>query len=248
MPFTFAHPVLIIPLRKYAPRFVSLTGLIVGSMVPDFEYFLRMKIKSSISHTPLGLLLFDLPLGILLAYLVHIPVKRSVIDALPGSWRQRLQGVAGLNWSKHWQQYYLLIIISIFIGSVSHLVWDAFTHESGYFVRTFAPLQTSVDIYGHIFPVYKLLQHASTGIGITILSILFLRMPKEPEQAPRHSSNFLPAIILLAILIFVLRWGAAGFFLKTGDCIVSMIAAAMFSVVFISGLKYLSGAGSKNKQ
>jgi hypothetical protein len=42
MPFTFAHPAIVLPLKHLPKRWYSLTGLIIGSMTPDFEYFIRM--------------------------------------------------------------------------------------------------------------------------------------------------------------------------------------------------------------
>ena len=41
MPFTFSHPAAVLPLRLLPRHWFSLTGLVIGSMVPDFEYFLR---------------------------------------------------------------------------------------------------------------------------------------------------------------------------------------------------------------
>ncbi|WP_240482010.1 DUF4184 family protein [Flavobacterium psychrophilum] len=39
MPFTFSHPAIILPLRYLPRQWFSLTGLIIGSLTPDFEYF-----------------------------------------------------------------------------------------------------------------------------------------------------------------------------------------------------------------
>ena len=57
MPFTFSHPAIILPLKKLPKKYISMTGLIVGSIAPDFEYFLRM--KSKYSHTMSGILWYD---------------------------------------------------------------------------------------------------------------------------------------------------------------------------------------------
>ena len=51
MPFTFSHPAIVLPLKYLPKKWFSFTGLIIGSMTPDFEYFLRMKVKSDYSHT-----------------------------------------------------------------------------------------------------------------------------------------------------------------------------------------------------
>lgn len=58
MPFTFSHPAIILPFKYLPNRWISMTGLIIGSLTPDFEYFIRMKIESYYSHTNAGLFLF----------------------------------------------------------------------------------------------------------------------------------------------------------------------------------------------
>ncbi|AIK36171.1 hypothetical protein BG07_3819 [Bacillus pseudomycoides] len=58
MPFTFAHPAAVIPFCK-KQRYVSVTALVLGSMVPDFEYFLHFRPYGVIGHT-FRVLLFEL--------------------------------------------------------------------------------------------------------------------------------------------------------------------------------------------
>ena len=77
MPFTFSHPAIVLPFLK--TKKLSATGLIVGSMCPDFEYFIRMKVQSSISHTFLGLIVFNLPIGLLATFLFHEIIKNSLL-------------------------------------------------------------------------------------------------------------------------------------------------------------------------
>lgn len=71
MPFTFSHPAIILPLTSSKRQWFSATGLVIGSMTPDFEYFIRMKVQSDFSHTLPGLLWFDLPLGLLLSFIYN---------------------------------------------------------------------------------------------------------------------------------------------------------------------------------
>ncbi|MEM7184808.1 MAG: DUF4184 family protein [Spirochaetota bacterium] len=40
MPFTFSHPAIVLPFVKFPKQWVCLSALIVGSIVPDFEYFM----------------------------------------------------------------------------------------------------------------------------------------------------------------------------------------------------------------
>ena len=39
MPFTFSYPAIVLPLTYLPRRWFSLTGLIIGSLTPDFEDF-----------------------------------------------------------------------------------------------------------------------------------------------------------------------------------------------------------------
>ena len=89
MPFTFSHPAIVLPLTYFPKKWFSLTGLVIGSLTPDFEYFLRMRIKSNYSHTIDGLFWFDLPLGLLLAFIFHDIVRNSLFDNLPTFFKSR---------------------------------------------------------------------------------------------------------------------------------------------------------------
>ncbi len=71
MPFTFSHPAIVLPFGLIGQRYFSMTALIIGSMTPDFEYFLRLRVRSDFSHTLFGVFWFDLPLGIVLCFVFH---------------------------------------------------------------------------------------------------------------------------------------------------------------------------------
>jgi hypothetical protein len=53
MPFTASHPAIILPLIYLPGKWISLTGLVIGSMTPDFEYFERMSVQSDYSYSQL---------------------------------------------------------------------------------------------------------------------------------------------------------------------------------------------------
>jgi hypothetical protein len=62
MPFTFAHPVVVLPLGKIWGKLFSLTGLVLGSMAPDFIYFIHFRPDSGYGHCIQGFFLLNLPL------------------------------------------------------------------------------------------------------------------------------------------------------------------------------------------
>lgn len=119
MPFTASHPAIVLPLTFLPRRWYSLTGLVVGSMTPDFEYFLRMRLKSTYSHTFGGLFWFDLPLGLLLALLFHVWVRNPLFDNLPMSLKSRFSPFKTFDWKRHLKDHWMVAVVSILVGSAS---------------------------------------------------------------------------------------------------------------------------------
>lgn len=158
MPFTFSHPALVLPLT----RWLSATGLIIGSLTPDFEYFLRMRIKSDFSHTLGGVFWFDLPLGILLCFIFHNLVRNQLFSNLPLFLRVRLMHFTLFHWNNYFKENWLKVFNSIIIGAFSHILWDSFTHEGGFFIEKISFLSKSFSINNYTIPILKILQHASS--------------------------------------------------------------------------------------
>src|SRR6478609_2941554 len=103
MPFTFSHPAIILPITYLPRKWFSLTGLVVGSLTPDFEYFIRMRVQSDYSHTLSGLFWFDLPLGILLAFIFHNIVRDSLFENLPLILKSRLIRFKQFDWNSYFK-------------------------------------------------------------------------------------------------------------------------------------------------
>ncbi|USG68041.1 DUF4184 family protein [Brevibacillus ruminantium] len=169
MPFTFAHPAIVLPF--YRVRWLSFSALIFGSMAPDFEYFLRLRPYSTISHTVAGLFLFDLPMVFLLAFLFHFIVKRSLVAHLPAPLDRGLHSLANRPWQLGSFRSFVVFAYSALIGSFSHVAWDAFTHDGAFFVQRISLLQQKVVMAGWEIPVYKLLQHGSTLGGLLLIAL-----------------------------------------------------------------------------
>ena len=121
MPFTFSHPAIVLPLTFLPRQWFSLTGLVIGSLIPDFEYFLRMRIKSTYSHTIDGLFWFDLPLGLLLAFIFHNTVRNRLYDNLPTFLKSRFLTFKQFNWNRYFKRNCFVVAISILIGATSHI-------------------------------------------------------------------------------------------------------------------------------
>ncbi len=166
MPFTFAHPAVVLPLKKKWHKHFNLTALVLGSMAPDFEYFVKMRIESKIGHSFMGFIIFNLPLVVVISLVFHFVIKNTLILHLPNKVNSLIK-----QKEKHtlpdycWIKWCFIFIYSAIIGMFSHTLWDSFTHEAGYFVLMFPVLKTRI----LNFPIYKLLQHGGTFIGFLVI-------------------------------------------------------------------------------
>ena len=197
MPFTLAHPAIVLPLKKFSPRFFSITALVIGSMSPDFEYFMRMHLRSEYSHTFLGLFLFCIPVGLVVSILFHQIIRNPLIRNLPAFLQIRFAKYESFNWLLHIKKHWLAVLISFLIGATSHILWDQFTHPSGVFVDYFPSLTSSI----LNIPVYKILQHASTFFGGLFILWFIYKMPIGRKTTNINLKYWGVNILLMCIII-----------------------------------------------
>jgi Domain of unknown function (DUF4184) len=170
MPFTLAHPAAAIPLSGILGRASVLSALIVGSMAPDLIYFVPMGVDRAASHSLAGLLWFCVPVGFVGYVVFHALLRPLVSFLLPMPLRDRLPPIPGascLPVSPIWA-----VLVSLGVGAATHLLWDACTHEDGFIVAEVPALRAFLwEVSGYRFYTYKLLQHGSTLIGLSLLAV-----------------------------------------------------------------------------
>lgn len=231
MPFTFSHPAIVLPFVSLKRKWLSATGLIVGSMAPDFEYFLRMKDKSIYSHTLPGLFWFDLPLGILICFIYHNIVRDPFIDNAPKLVKERLIAYKGFNWTSYFKNYWIVVCVSILIGGASHILWDSFTHENGYFVNRIPLLQRWIDTPIITIHIYNLAQQLSSFFGILIVAIALIRLKVYPVKMDSNIYKYWLLVSAISILVIILRIASGLHIHRYGNVIVSIISAGMISLI-----------------
>jgi hypothetical protein len=230
MPFTFSHPAIVLPLTSLRRQWVSLTGLIIGSLIPDFEYFLRMRITSNYSHTIDGLFWFDLPLGLLLAFIFHNIVRDSLVDNLPTFLKTRLSAFRQFDWNKDFKKRWLVIIVSILIGASSHIFWDSFTHNQGFFVETIPTLSDKVYLFGMQISIFKILQHLSTIIGGLVIIYAVYKLPKNNKTTGDVNVKYWVVVVGITLGIIGIRLLSGLEFRQYGNLIVTGISAGLISL------------------
>ncbi|MFT6716634.1 MAG: hypothetical protein ACJA0Q_001278 [Saprospiraceae bacterium] len=231
MPFTFAHPAVLIPFKYLPSKWYSVTGLIIGALVPDFEYFFRMKLSSTCSHTIQGLFLFNLPVAIVLSIVFHLIVKKPLFDNSPHIIQKRLESFVQLNWTTHFKNHYIAIIMSILIGAFSHIAWDSFTHEHGLMCRKILFLQNDFQMFKFHAPRFKVLQHSSTMLGFLAITYQFLKLPTSSVRKANPDKYFWLIVFVIITLVVAMKFLTGLSIKQYGNVVVTFISASMIGVL-----------------
>lgn len=232
MPFTPAHPAIVLPLIR--SRYFSATGLIVGSLSPDFEYFFKMSVDSIYSHSKTGLLYFDLPVTLLLALLFHQLVKTNLIGNLPLILQKRFQDAVHFNFLQYLKKNWWIFLYSSLIGAGSHIFWDSFTHNNRFFSRKFSSIyeHTSVPFDGVNYPLFYVLQHISTFVGLTIVALyIILKKPSQDRELLAPKISYWILVFAIAIVVLRVRFFYHVADYNLGNVVVSSITGLLIGVV-----------------
>jgi len=182
MPFTFAHPAAILPLRHL--RLMCTVPLVIGAMTPDVPYFLPWRITKHLpetTHTFLGSFTFDLPIGVLLLlflWLLRVPLAAPLG---PGARAKCLRALERFGSQPH---NWALAPLSLLIGSWTHILWDSFTHPDGWMVERISALSAPVTVFSYTGELCHVLQYASSVFGLAVMAVWFALLPAPAQQHP----------------------------------------------------------------
>lgn len=185
MPFTGSHPAAVVPLMRLG---LVPSALVIGSMAPDLPYFLPLGIDSHTTHSTSGVLGIDLLLGMASVVVWYLLVGPLAVALAPAALRARLPpaspllgpaptprsaGSAGSAAAGsvlgRWRRV-LLLILSLWVGAATHVVWDEFTHIHRFGYRHVAWLaQTHGPMDG-----YRWAQYASGLLGALVIALAIL--------------------------------------------------------------------------
>jgi len=100
-------------------------------------------------------------------------------------WCYRFFGVQhdlALNSLKRISIFFIGIIFALIIGIATHLIWDGLTHAD---FRTFVfkdVLATTVHLFGHPYPLHRLLQLGSSALALPFLAWMCLHYYQRYKQ------------------------------------------------------------------
>src|SRR5262245_50476708 len=211
MPWTFAHPAAVLPLRRFCPAPLDFSALVIGSIVPDLGYYLYSNL-ASLAHSFFGSVFVCIPAGLALWIMFNL-LRKPLCFVLPQPHRGALAALAATPLSLR-PRALMAAGVSVLLGAWTHIVWDFFTHNT-WVVKQLPLLGESVfQVSNAEFPGYVLLQHLSTVVGATILIAAYcswLYLHRGPVTDPFSNANdrwrylLLVAVAALALLIAVPR-------------------------------------------
>jgi len=203
MPYTLAHPALIVPLR----RWIVIGAAAAGAMAPDFGYYLPLAVQKRVpypsaafTHSWLGAVTFDVFIG-LVAYLMwRWPVRRQLLGALPKPWStQTLARTAVVLPGRSPTMRAVLLVVSVAVGAISHVLIDLITHE-----RAGSPgFAVDEDVLGIAFPAF--LQRSFSVLGLALLAWWIARelhdiAPLSGLYPTRRMTLYIGSAIVAALL------------------------------------------------
>ncbi|MEO7349421.1 MAG: DUF4184 family protein [Terrimesophilobacter sp.] len=170
MPFTLSHAVVALPFRRTV---LIPSAIATGAMVPDLPLFFPIfSVREAywVTHSWWGIVTFDLVFAAFFFAAWRV-LLRPAISALSPDW-------ARSRFPYHWDRAQsapaerrivagLVLGISIVIGSVSHVVWDLFTHPARAGVEWFPFL---VRMWGPLAG-YDWAQYVGSTVGLVILAL-----------------------------------------------------------------------------
>jgi hypothetical protein len=195
MPITPAHTIAAWPLRRIVPQ-LPLSALVIGTMSPDYEYFLRLAPVTRVAHTPAGLVLFCIPVSMAVWFVWRRLVRPALVPLLPPGLARAL-GPASASWA--------LALVAVFLGALSHVAWDSFTHQNDWAVRALPVLRTQPVPDLIALPWYKLLQYGSS-VGGLLLIVFWIAtwIRSQPASAREWAPGQFPRTLRVVSFVLVI--------------------------------------------
>lgn len=208
MPFTFSHAAAVWPFEKTR---LEMPALIAGCFAPDFAYFFFLSHHGLGAHSLYGMFLYDLPLSLVALWLFYAYMQQPFNLFLPKGFRARLKPRGG--GFTFWPPARLaLIVVSILVGTATHLLWDSFTHSYYWPYRhwSFLRLPVSLPVEGNVH-MYKVLQDGSSLFGLAVVAVwiwLWYRAA-EPVELPAAKPYSRAQILVIIVVMPAMALGGA---------------------------------------
>ncbi|MFF3738404.1 DUF4184 family protein [Streptomyces sp. NPDC002566] len=191
MPFTLSHAAAVLPVVRIdgsgrGPLVPAV--LVAGSFAPDMTYYAASVLDGAmefgdVTHSFLGVFTVDVVVSWALVAL-WLLVREPLVALLPRARQGRTAALTrcGAPRARVAPAVLLRWYASAVLGSLTHVVWDAFTHLDRWGMRLFPVLGETVA--GS--PLYWYLQYGGSAVAaVAIAAFLTLALRRTPPGEPR---------------------------------------------------------------
>lgn len=173
MPWTFAHPAAAVLVRRCGGASWPLSGLVVGSLSPDFGYYVGAFGLATHAHSLRGTVEVCVP-SACVVLLIVLRLRGLLVAPVPQPHRRALEGLPSPSLRS--LADIARMLAAVWVGAMTHVAWDSFTHASGAMVQVIAPLRHVLfALSGRTFATYNILQHVGTLVGIAVIGLAYGR-------------------------------------------------------------------------
>lgn len=185
MPFTVSHAIVAVPFRRTP---LPVAAVAIGAMAPDAVLFVPWLPPYAYAHSWVGVATVDLAVALVVLaawwWLVRPAWSRVLSALLPvrfasATTRPERVPLRRLPW----------VVLGALVGSVTHVVWDAFSHPHGWVVLRVPALRA--EYAGH--PGSSIVQDASSVIGLLALVLLAVAWWRRQAGARDGAGRVRPA-------------------------------------------------------
>jgi hypothetical protein len=248
MPFTFSHIGFILPFRKKWSTHLSVSGLVFGSIAPDYDILFRLtNVRFHIFQYDLKSILFLIyPLALFSAIGYHLFCRNIIIQNLPSPFEKRYRKFLSFNFLDYLRKNFFRVTLSILFAILFHLFLDALCHhydaydtkllalsywDNYYFgnVAFFSALYAIPVILSIIgfYLIYRYEFHSS-------LRLAYFAMPK-------RKSTFWLSMLVIGLLFCLVKWSITEKdIVFPVDYIVITLASSFILSVYATCLLHLS--------
>lgn len=252
MPYTFSHPVIVLPLKKLKAEWFSTTGLVAGSIAPDLPYFLTMDATTNLGHTWYGVFLVDLPAAFLVALGFHLVIRNPLVKHLPYPLDAKYADYLSFNFRAYIRRKWGVFLLSAFIGAWSHLAWDNFASPDGwiYYINP-SFFEKTLAVGTLELHVYRLIERTESLVGLALLGWIILRKGNLKSDLlslpPREKVFYWVCWLLVTGLVTLHYWLVNSEEVIFVHMIVVVTGAALASLVITSTLVSVISTAEERK-
>jgi hypothetical protein len=197
MPITPAHAAAAWPLHR-AFRRLPAAALVIGTMSPDLEYVLRMQPLGKFGHSPQGLFVFCLPVTVVLWWAWRATILPALTPLLPPA----LRAAAEAPPPGRATDAVPLAMVAALLGAATHVLWDGFTHDTGWAVALIPAMRGVPFARFPNLPWFSIAQYTSSVTGALIALVWAAReWLRWPADARRFAPGQRARLVRVALFV-----------------------------------------------